>query len=214
MGSEMCIRDSANIYPISISSTGSSTLPAKFHGHFDDISFFNSRQYLMVTASNGQEWGALPGPFLTSHIRAHQGFYLENLLPFPLGIKVSDQTIFTYTSEQGIFSTPTAPIDSQLSQLIITNVSEAVNTDLNFKIQPNPSYENPILTLQTEVLINLKIDLFGIDGKLKRKILGDSHLARGDHNLSINLEGLPSGVYFLRIRLEKEDRWEKIILLK
>ena len=198
------------IYPIFISSTGGSAVPAKFHGHHNGIGFFNAGQGLLLTASNGHEWGMLPGPYITSHIRAFQGFYFENLLPMPLGVKFSDQTIFAYTSEQGIFSTAIAPIDSQLSQVIVTNTIDEVSAVVNYQIQPNPAHHNPSLTFQSEISTRLKVDLFGVDGKPIRQIIDRTPFGTGKHEIPINLDGLTKGVYFLHLETSKESKWLKL----
>ncbi len=201
------------IYQIFIASTGASALPATFHGHYNGIGFFNSKDNLLISANNGYEWGALPGPYITSHIRAFQGFYFENLFPFPLGVEFGDETIFTYTSEQGIFSTPIGAVDSQLSQVIITSVDDQEKIKFDFKIQPNPTNKNPTLIFKTGSLIELQADLFGVDGIPIRKIINKKIYAIGDHSIKVNMDGLPDGMYFLRLRTGQENRWVKIIYL-
>ena len=199
------------LYPNFIMSTGQGALPAEFHGYYQGAGFFNSGNGVLVTASNGHEWGELPGPYITPYIQAHQGHYFENLLPIPLGIEFSEQTVFAYTTEQGIFSTPIASIDNQLSQVIVTNTTDEVTTEINYQIQPNPAHTNPSLAFQLEMPVAIQINLFGVDGKPIKQIVDRTLFEIGEHNIPINLDRLPNGVYFLRLETDKENKWIKFI---
>jgi uncharacterized repeat protein (TIGR01451 family) len=82
---------------------------------------------------------------------------------------------------------------------------------MNFNLRPNPAQQTSRVVLQLEEHSDVSYSVFDITGKL---VLGRNmgYLAAGEHQWE--LAGLPSGVYFVKIRAGNADRTEKLVITK
>lgn len=87
-----------------------------------------------------------------------------------------------------------------------TGVGSTVATSDNVELFPNPARNN--ITLRLTGMSQLKYSLFSIDG---RKLLEKNAGTIGnDYTANINLEGLPAGIYIVRIESNLGTEFRKI----
>ena len=89
--------------------------------------------------------------------------------------------------------------------------------NINFEIKniyPNPF--NPSTNIQ--FILNqseqVSISIFDIKGNKIKNLLNQKMLPPGEHNVTWNALGIPSGVYFVKIENKLEMSTQKIILQK
>jgi hypothetical protein len=100
---------------------------------------------------------------------------------------------------------------------VVTAVPPGQASDITtFKIEggfPNPFNAQTNFILQTPRLCEVRIDLFGTQGR-KLSSYNYGMLTMGKHILEINAENLPSGLYIARIHAGKWIESRKVVLLK
>jgi hypothetical protein len=106
----------------------------------------------------------------------------------------------------GVFSTKLTVTNSSnctdqfLENVVIINVSglNSLNASESLNLYPNPTNDNLNLELTLDNALSLKASIMTIDGKLIRSI--ESRL-NTQHDLSMNVEDLPYGMYLIQIEL-------------
>jgi hypothetical protein len=93
--------------------------------------------------------------------------------------------------------------------LIVTAIEENLNDMVNIKIFPNPTSDN--VNIQFEKPNNEEIDLTILDsqGKLLRSEIIESSMVEKQ----INLQNIPVGIYFLRLKRGKLVNVYKVVKL-
>ncbi len=99
------------------------------------------------------------------------------------------------------------------NQNVIVGQNCAFNQD-NFELSvlPNPFKDKTTIkfTLPTTYLISLSVN--DISGKLQERIISEK-LTSGKHKINWNAEGLPPGIYFLRLETNGIVETKKLVLL-
>lgn len=95
------------------------------------------------------------------------------------------------------------------SNIIITslNQEEKIKTAI---IYPNPSSDQITLQFFISTLQNVSIQILTIDGRLIKQIVNQKFL-KGNHQLSLKIETLPEGIYYLKIRKGEKSSFLKWI---
>lgn len=107
-------------------------------------------------------------------------------------------------------------LNRNITNVVTTPVTDILNPGKIFRVTvyPNPMQDAGIIEIENKETGIASLELLNTSGqKLKEKQLGV--LSRGLHKISfteIENTCLPSGVYFIRVRIKNETRTEKIIL--
>ena len=83
----------------------------------------------------------------------------------------------------------------------IASVDEHVVTGSSLRLSqnmPNPASTMTHFTYAVATGTNVTAELFGLNGQ-KVMTLANGHVEAGEHDLDINVAGLPSGVYTIRL---------------
>ncbi|MFL5762319.1 MAG: choice-of-anchor V domain-containing protein [Bacteroidia bacterium] len=91
-----------------------------------------------------------------------------------------------------------------------TSIADALLND-NFNLFPNPSSGGAKMQFNLLTDQQLQITLNNLEGKMIRKITEGS-FAKGKNELNIDCSDLPKGLYFVHIRSNEKDTYEKLIL--
>ena len=82
--------------------------------------------------------------------------------------------------------------------LVNSLIHEPDNSISNVFIYPNPCYNNANLQYQLKESAHLSIDMYDISGKKVQEVAMGICMSGVNHQ-KINMDGLPSGIYFIRI---------------
>jgi Secretion system C-terminal sorting domain len=94
---------------------------------------------------------------------------------------------------------------------LYTNIKDNINSNLSVKCYPNPSHGLFYIEIPNEFNSDLKIELFDQNGhKVKSWPQGFGAVSQV---LSVNVEGLPDGFYFLRLSSGKQIATQNILLV-
>jgi hypothetical protein len=107
-------------------------------------------------------------------------------------------------------SDTTAMRDSILALFSTTGIADLPSTVNAFSVYPNPSTDNVSINLDLKEPSNLLIDVTDITGK-QVVIISDEKLS-GLITKQFNTTGLPSGNYFVRIKLNGQTAIKKLIV--
>ncbi|MDZ7860391.1 MAG: NosD domain-containing protein [Candidatus Krumholzibacteriota bacterium] len=99
-------------------------------------------------------------------------------------------------------------------QITITGNSTDLSNNYVLKsaypIPFNPTFTIP-LTLKTDAYVNIKLI-----NTLGQKVMQikNNQMTAGNHNLQVNCKNLTSGIYFVKVRIDKANEIQKVVLLK
>lgn len=95
-----------------------------------------------------------------------------------------------------------------------TSVIETASSSLNIKkISPNPAVNSIKVDFTLTNSSNVEIQIVSPSGRIEKSINLD-YLLSGDYSQSIDISGLASGVYFIKVKTDKISVTNKIITLK
>ena len=83
----------------------------------------------------------------------------------------------------------------------------------NIKLSPNPVSSNGNLLIQTNEIEIIKIEIFNSNGNSVKKIVPVTYNISNNFNYNINLQDLPSGLYFLKISSIDGQYIDKFLIL-
>lgn len=89
----------------------------------------------------------------------------------------------------------------------------AIQPENQMKIYPNPFNYTTTIDYQMKTSGIVAINLYDISGKALRQLVA-GHQEKGNYQITLSTDDLPSGLYFVRARLKDEIKVEKIYLLK
>ncbi|MBN2174596.1 MAG: T9SS type A sorting domain-containing protein [Bacteroidales bacterium] len=97
---------------------------------------------------------------------------------------------------------------------LVTGVSDPVQRDsqLNIKVYPNPCTQNAIILIESEYNSNFSLELLNMNGQVVLERFEKS-LPKGNQKISLNLSGLPQGIYFLQFHSQGHTKVEKLVKL-
>ena len=107
----------------------------------------------------------------------------------------SDGRIAVATHGRGLFvGIPTFPVDNEETE---TPFSQRIVESVNF---PNPFQRNTTIQFKAELLENVSLELFDIQGRLVKRVeYAPSPSTQNIHTIDLDLEELTSGSYFYQI---------------
>ncbi len=121
------------------------------------------------------------------------------------GFNVSSGISISWTLGETIIPNFTSP-DGTVSlahgfqqKLIITKVDELIENAVTVKVYPNPASE--FVRIEFEQAVDSEIKMSVLD--LRGKVLENDMIGPGTSYFEINLQNLPSGIYFLRLQKGK-----------
>lgn len=99
-----------------------------------------------------------------------------------------------------------------------TQTSTSIETEINNSFTLNQNYPNPfnsstIISFELESSDNVELSLFDINGR-KVKIITNTFLYEGEHSIQLDMNGLPSGVYFYTLKNSQNILTKSLTLIK
>lgn len=108
------------------------------------------------------------------------------------------------------------PDNSILKSAVVFNADTPVDSPAGFTLfqnYPNPFNSGTTISFYLQAPQTVSIEVFKVDGGLA-KLLGPAGYSRGLHKFSFESSGLPSGIYFYKIKTENGSSVKKMILLR
>ncbi len=119
-----------------------------------------------------------------------------------------DQGIFLVGIDQAISQSPWYGIEAFGDAISSTqNLTQAID----LKISPNPSSSKTLITSNLSTSSNIKITLTDSNGKLVYETIENNQPA-GNYRKWVNLEGISSGLYFLKFQAEDMFQVKKLVV--
>ena len=81
-----------------------------------------------------------------------------------------------------------------------------------FTIYPNPVKGNAAISLELTRDKNVTIEMYNTQGQLIKVIAGSKHFSRGNHRVPVSVEGIPAGIYLVRLVTKDDIHTQKIII--
>ena len=139
-------------------------------------------------------------------------YYLDSLIAlFPgdtiLGVPVFSDTSFIYqiAANEGCDTIINFQID------LLTSTDDLDNHSFTAQVQPNPTAGATRLILNTTENRQVDISLYNLTGQQVKTIFSDKNLFAGRHDIPINLEQLPPGVYYLKIATDQRKEILRVL---
>jgi photosystem II stability/assembly factor-like uncharacterized protein len=141
-----------------------------------------------------------------------------------LYIKVFDnKTKKEYTVEKILVTNMISNKTSDNLYYITNGLLKAIEVSVNpsipdkFSLQQNyPNPFNPSTTINFSLPVNSKvsIEVYNTLGQVVKKLINDSELNAGNHQVEFNADGLSTGIYFYKLKTESYSETKKMMLLK
>ncbi len=100
----------------------------------------------------------------------------------------------------------------------ITNLSENQNlAPQNFNLSqnhPNPFNAQTIIQFTMPELAPITLEIFNLLGEKVLTILNQQNLSPGEHSIQLDMQALPSGIYFYRLKSDKFQEMKKMVLMR
>lgn len=94
-----------------------------------------------------------------------------------------------------------------------TGVFSSINPSaFNFKVQPNPAYDNFTVSLNVLAKENLTIDIKDVNGKLIETIINAPFSGKYSHEANVAM--YPAGVYFIHVRKGEQAWVQRLVITK
>ena len=99
-----------------------------------------------------------------------------------------------------------------------TQTSTSIETEINNSFTLNQNYPNPfnsstIISFELESSDNVELSLFDINGR-KVKVITNTFLYEGEHSIQLDMNELPSGVYFYTLKNSQNILTKSLTLIK
>lgn len=111
---------------------------------------------------------------------------------------------------------PITPISMQVNEgaaVVIDGVEEHKNILSQLSVYPNPANGFANLSYSLNKAGAITVDLLSMDGKQVKQLISENQYP-AEQSKFLNLQNVPSGVYFLRVSLNKEQTAQKLIVVK
>ncbi|MBR9919782.1 MAG: T9SS type A sorting domain-containing protein [Bacteroidetes bacterium] len=145
--------------------------------------------------------------FGTSEGVAYLGWFVDDVELMDVFYYNSEACV---TSNEGDFACDDAEgrgtiVESQFT----SDVTEALETELNVNIFPNPVEDVLNISLDTDEQTDLQIQILTVDG---RAVYSRSESVFGFQNLQLSTTDLPSGIYFVRLSANGRNAVRKVVV--
>ena len=134
----------------------------------------------------------------------------ESSVNFMPGIGGGDFYL-TVTDANGCSSTCEIRIASSCSDKDLGEESSGTKYDFDFVVHPNPAKRNAEVTLLKPNTGHIKVELYNLVGT---KVLSKLYDTIREEDISLDLDGLPSQVYYLKISSDNGTKIKKLIIDK
>lgn len=98
-----------------------------------------------------------------------------------------------------------------ISNCATTSIGEDFDP-FEFKAYPNPTFSQATLTYNLENTVKVELEVLTPMGQLIRTLVNEEQFA-GDHEVQLNLENLPSGMYLIRLRADGKSSLKRLSLM-
>jgi hypothetical protein len=83
----------------------------------------------------------------------------------------------------------------------------------NFSISPNPFNEKTVISFEMQVASWVELAIYDITGRGVQSLVS-GHWSLGKHSVVWDAKGMPSGVYFVRLKAGDFSQVQKMVLMK
>ncbi|MEM1003350.1 MAG: 3-coathanger stack domain-containing protein, partial [Bacteroidota bacterium] len=101
------------------------------------------------------------------------------------------------------------PINAFIQPAIATDVVE----DLSLKVYPNPFYHLTTIQFTMKHQSPIQLNLYNLNGQTVKTMIHSSNYAAGIHQLNLDRQDLPKGIYLLSLQTATEQLTQKISIL-
>jgi Secretion system C-terminal sorting domain len=94
--------------------------------------------------------------------------------------------------------------------IIVTGISESILSQNSIQVMPNPLADNSTLMISLNRNADVEINAYDLIGNKVDNIMNGSR-GQGTHRISWNTENLASGIYFVKVKANNEEKTIKVI---
>ncbi|NRB63054.1 MAG: ExeM/NucH family extracellular endonuclease [Saprospiraceae bacterium] len=145
-------------------------------------------------------WGKLDHILMSPQLQSE--FISGHTLPF----NADELSLRGYDSDESAFVTNSPrrssdhdPVVADFSIGVTTNLPSILWPGLKVQISPNPAYDQALLTLDLHQELPLAIEMVNAQGQVVRQVTAMTWYPAGTHRLAIDLSGMESGWYGIRL---------------
>ena len=124
----------------------------------------------------------------------------------------SDGDGIPYLTEQPDQLAPVFAAEAKLNMVVSGVEDVATNNEHGITIYPNPVKEDAFIAVQVKSASDVFIETLDITGKRVQTIINQP-MTEGTHQISWNRNGLPGGIYFIRVKIVNSTVTRKVIVL-
>jgi hypothetical protein len=96
---------------------------------------------------------------------------------------------------------------------LLTTTTDAGQTALNWTLYPNPAKGKAFVEFALRQTSPVSIEILSIDGR-RQLVLPPSVMSQGHHTVELDLDGLPSGAYWIRLITQDGATVRKLVIEK
>lgn len=102
----------------------------------------------------------------------------------------------------------------RIGTLNVTETNNFLSDIKSIKIFPNPTNAKTKITFNLNQNSDVEIKIYNITGQLVKSIINNAVLLKGSYEIQLDLNNLPSGIYFINIKMNHVNSIKKIVLTK
>jgi len=172
---------------------------------------------LLKSTDNGMNWIIVPGlptGYNYLNLKAYgdylfcvqlTGIYFQHkdstnwhnasfeLIPFFMAGEIDQSYIYTETNQRTFWKRPVTDVITEMSEQ-----SEPLAPGLMLRNSPNPFNSSTTINWQTKANGPVTLKIYSLTGSVIATLVNEYQVA-GEHQITFNADGLPAGVYFIRI---------------
>lgn len=95
---------------------------------------------------------------------------------------------------------------------ITSSIHQLTQIKGNINLYPNPSTQISYLAFNLNNTANIKAALYNVLGEKVTDIIHEAKYEQGHQQFSFETKHIPSGVYFIRLEIEKQETTLKLIV--
>lgn len=136
----------------------------------------------------------------------HYGLEIHDDGDYVLALSPDEYTFTLYVDDFQVNSA------SSVKDFNFTGIETITHRD-QVNIWPNPTSDNFTITFNLEQPAEVNLDVLNRLGQVVSVILNES-MSQGNHQVTWNAEGLPSGIYFYRLTADRQSSTGKMVVVR
>jgi hypothetical protein len=105
---------------------------------------------------------------------------------------------------------PICPYTLVVNGTITNNDEVVVNNENELKIYPIPTHNSVNIEFLLDETTDVMLDIFDLNGQLIKTVLTGQQI-KGQHNISVSLDNIPTGIYLCRLQAGNKISTQKIV---